>query len=99
MDSMDIIKTGKTGKHLNTIYRIHKDNLQMNDTHTSTQTTPYSRTCMNFTPSSNTHTPHPILFIKLELVTQSTHLYTQTKQQHNQTKSMVKSTSHSNICT
>jgi hypothetical protein len=38
MDSMDIIKRGKNGKHVNTleeyqIYRIIKDNLQMNGTH------------------------------------------------------------------
>jgi hypothetical protein len=37
-DIMDIIKTGKKGKHLNTlkkyhIYRISKDNLLMNDTY------------------------------------------------------------------
>jgi hypothetical protein len=38
MDTVDIIKTGKKGKHLNTlekyhIYRISKDNLHMNDTY------------------------------------------------------------------
>jgi hypothetical protein len=39
MVTMGIIKTGRKGKHLNTlekyyIYRISKDNLHMNDTHT-----------------------------------------------------------------
>jgi hypothetical protein len=41
MDTMDIIKTGTKGKHLNTlekyhIYRISKNNLHMNDTHINT---------------------------------------------------------------
>jgi hypothetical protein len=41
MDTMDIIKTGKKGKHLNTlekyhIYGISKDNVQKNDTYIDT---------------------------------------------------------------
>jgi hypothetical protein len=56
--SMDIIKTGRKGEHLSIlekyyIYRISKDNMHMNDTHT----TPYLRHCMNFTLDSSTHTP------------------------------------------
>jgi hypothetical protein len=40
-DTMDIIKTHRKGKHLNTlekyhIYKISKDNLQMNDPNTDT---------------------------------------------------------------
>jgi hypothetical protein len=40
-DTMDIVKTGRKGKHLNTlekyhIYRISKDNPHMNDTHINT---------------------------------------------------------------
>jgi hypothetical protein len=40
-DTMDIRKTGKKGKHLNTlekyrIYKISKDNLHMNDTYIDT---------------------------------------------------------------
>jgi hypothetical protein len=41
MDTMDIIKTGKKGRHLNTlenyyIYRISRDNLHMKDTYIDT---------------------------------------------------------------
>jgi hypothetical protein len=58
IDTMGIIKTGKEGKHLNTlqkcqIYKTSKDNLHMIDTHTDT--TPYSRPYTNFTPDSSTH--------------------------------------------
>jgi hypothetical protein len=40
-DTMDIIKTHRKGKHLNTlekyyIYKVSRDNLQMNDTNTDT---------------------------------------------------------------
>jgi hypothetical protein len=67
---MDIIKTGKKGKHLNTvekyhIYNISKDNLHMNDT--SSHTTPYSRYYMSFTQDSSTHIPSHV--IKAGLVT------------------------------
>jgi hypothetical protein len=42
MDTMDIITTGRKGKHLNTleryhIYRTNRENLHMNDTHLDTQ--------------------------------------------------------------
>jgi hypothetical protein len=41
MDTTGILKTGRKGKHLNTlekyhIYRISNDNLHMNDTHIDT---------------------------------------------------------------
>jgi hypothetical protein len=56
---MVIIKTGKKGKHFNNlekyIYKISKDNQYMNDTYTDT--TPYSRPCMNTRIAANTLIP------------------------------------------
>jgi hypothetical protein len=62
MDSMDIIKTGKKGKHLNTLGKYHiyianKDNLHIN--HTYIDTTSYLRPYTNFTPDSIIH---PLIF-------------------------------------
>jgi hypothetical protein len=57
-DALDIIKTGRKGKHLNTsekfhIYRISKDNLHVNDL--LTHTTPCLRHYTSFMPDSSTH--------------------------------------------
>jgi hypothetical protein len=56
-NTMKIVKTGKKGRHLNTlekyrIYRISKDNLNMNDTYI-TYTTPYLKHWVNSTPDSS----------------------------------------------
>jgi hypothetical protein len=61
-DIMEIIKTGKKGRHLNTlekyhVYRISKDNLHMNDTYT--YTTPYLKHRVNSTPDSSKFTTTP----------------------------------------
>jgi hypothetical protein len=68
-DTMDIVKTGKNSKHLNTsekycIYRIIKDNL-----HIHRHITPYSKHYTSFTPDSSTHTPRHIA--NEELVTEN----------------------------
>jgi hypothetical protein len=67
MDTMDIIKTGRKGKRLNTlekyyIYRNSKDNLHMNDTHIHTYKTIFE-TLHDFIPDSSN--PPPPLRISL----------------------------------
>jgi hypothetical protein len=52
-DTMDVIRTGRNGRHFNTlekyhIYRINSNNLHMNDTN------PYFRPYRNFTRDSST---------------------------------------------
>jgi hypothetical protein len=54
-DTLDIIRTHREGKQLNTmekydIYKISKNNLQMNDTHIAQ----YSEHCRKQTPSIST---------------------------------------------
>jgi hypothetical protein len=72
-DTMDVITTGRKGKHLNTleryhIYRITKDKLHMDDTHN-----PIMRHYTSFAQNSSTRTPSYI--IKVELGTLNIHKF------------------------
>jgi hypothetical protein len=67
-DTVEIITLGKKGKYLNTleryhIYKVSRDNLSMNDTHT-THITPYSKHYTQYTQNNRIHTP-PILPLPL----------------------------------
>jgi hypothetical protein len=66
VDTVDVIRTGKKGKHLNTsekchIYLTKKDNLQMNKIHV-TLTIQYLRPYMNNTIDSTTY--HSLIIYK-----------------------------------
>jgi hypothetical protein len=72
---MDVITTGRKGKHLNTveryhIYRISKDNLHMNDTYNDTYNSMFVH-YTSFTRDSSTHTPSYV--IKAGLSTPNIH--------------------------
>jgi hypothetical protein len=63
-DAMDIIRTHRKGKHLNTlekyyIYKVRRDNLQINDTNTDTQNPVFKALHETNTRWQHTTTLHP----------------------------------------
>jgi hypothetical protein len=82
---MDIIKTGRKGKHLNTlekynIYRINEDNLHMNDTYIDIYNPILETLHELYIRQQHTHTPSHVIKAGLYLL----YIHT-TDEQHNYT--------------